>query len=299
MILLTGASGFIGKHLLIKLTEQFGKNNIIALTSKPISNFNYILDENYSLDTLKASLKNINTIIHSGAYIPKKGSDANNWLGCNSNIINTHKLLLAILESNVNNLIFLSTSDVYAKNKVLTEEAPLSPQTLYGQSKVYCEKMIEAWGQEKQKIFQILRIGHVYGPGEETYQKIIPVTMKRIAQGLSPQIWGSGEEIRSFIYIKDLVDAIVKSLDFTKFLGPINIAGQHSISINNLVRLIQNISNDTSTIEYMPTNISVNNIHFDNHKMKTLLTSEKVSLEEGLELEWLSIKASKNHENIF
>jgi hypothetical protein len=74
-----------------------------------------------------------------------------------------------------------TTIDVYEKSdQIISENNPTNPETLYGFSKLYCEKMIENWANANNKIVQILRLGHVYGPGEGLFKKIIPVTMQKI-----------------------------------------------------------------------------------------------------------------------
>ncbi|MFA9290757.1 MAG: NAD-dependent epimerase/dehydratase family protein [Solirubrobacteraceae bacterium] len=284
MILLTGASGFIGKHLLSLLIEKFGKENIVALTSKPIKDCAYLLHNNYQFDGdffIKNGYEKIETIIHAGAYTPKKGSEANDINLCNSNIYNTEKLLNTILP-NLKKVIYLSTLDVYANDLLTTETTLEKPVSLYGHSKLYCEKMIESWGKEQNKVVQILRIGHVYGPGEEAYQKIIPITINKILQNQSIQIWGNGNELRTFIYIKDVVKAITKAISIDENIGVVNLVGGHSISINNLVNKILFLSKKEVIIEKVEAKTEGRNLIFDNSKMISHLVSHETLLDDGL-----------------
>jgi len=122
MILLTGASGFIGKHLLPALITEFGYDNIVALTSAPVKECNYLLHDNYDFSDdhfIKTKFGNsIQTIIHAGAFTPKNGKQANDCEKCNSNIFNTGKLLSATLP-NLKKIIYLSTLDVYGPDKII------------------------------------------------------------------------------------------------------------------------------------------------------------------------------------
>ena len=120
----------------------------------------------------------------------------------------TAKLLTSNLP-NIKNFVFFSTVDVYGYNSLISEETNLSPSSLYGHSKLYCEQMISSWAAQKKICHQILRIGHVYGEGEEKYKKIIPVTMQRLLSNIPLQMYGDGSEIRSFIYIQDVVNAVI------------------------------------------------------------------------------------------
>lgn len=295
MLLLTGASGFIGKHLLALLIEKYGRDNILCLTSQTISECKYLLHNNYHFEDdffIKNGFQDIETIIHAGAFTPKKGSEANNIQLSNSNISSTYKLLNAALPR-LKKFIYLSTLDVYDNDKIISESTLEKPASLYGHSKLYSEKMVESWGKEQNKSVQILRIGHVYGPGEEAYQKIIPATINNILSEKPVQIWGSGEELRSFIYIKDIVEAIVGSIDLED-VGVINLVGNRSISIEDLVNTIQLISNKDIAIEKIPVEKKGRDFVFDSSKMNTYLLQKETSLEEGLKEEFEYMKKNKN-----
>lgn len=287
MILLTGASGFIGTHLLTALINKYGTNNIVALTSKPIDNVHCIIHNNYSFNAdifIKNNFENIETIIHAGAFIPKNSKDSN-WIeNCNSNIVNTQKILNCKLP-NLKNIIFLSTIDIYGNETPLHEKSIIDPVSLYGSSKLYCEKMIEVWAKENKKTYQILRIGHVYGPGEEKYQKLIPNTIRKILSDEPVELYGTGEDLRTLIYITDVVQAIINSINLPQKNEIINIVGNEVISVKKLIETIIKLCNKDIVIKQVVSNIPVRNLIFDNAKLITLLGPPKVSLEEGLETE--------------
>lgn len=295
MILLTGASGFIGKKLMAQLILNYGKNNIVALTSKPLENCNYILHENYTFKSDFFSTngygEKITTIIHAGAFIPKNSKDANDLTNCNSNIFSFEKILECEF-LNLDKIIYISTIDIYdSYTNMISEKSLISPVSLYGYSKLYCERMIMEWAIKKNKSYQILRVGHVYGPGEEAYQKIIPITIKKILNNETLQIWGTGNEIRSFIYVDDVIDAILQSLLLTKSNNIINIVGQQQITINELVNKLVAFSNSKVKIEIISQPTKGKDYIFDNTKMKELLLSAELPLQEGLKKELNYMKA--------
>lgn len=292
MILLTGASGFIGSHLLKALIKEFGSDKILALTSKPVNNCRFLLHNNYAFNkTLftDAGFSEINTIIHAGAFTPKSFKQGNIIERSNSNIVNTNTLLSSHFK-NIKKFIFLSTLDIYGNEKVITEKSIVNPISLYGNSKFYCEKLIATWAKQNKIQHQILRIGHVYGPGEEEYQKIIPNTMQKILNGEMVQLFGEGKDIRSFIYISDVIRAIIKSIKLKPDVGEINLVGHEQISIKELLDKIAAISNHTIKIKKRKTLVQPRNIIFDNKKMKNLLCAPKIELNEGLRLEWNYMK---------
>ncbi|AHM61779.1 NAD-dependent epimerase/dehydratase [Flammeovirgaceae bacterium 311] len=298
MILVTGASGFIGRHLMNKLVSLYGKEHVVALTSSPIDDCVNLLHNGYDFDDdffVRNGLANIHSVIHAGAFTPKSGAEANDIQRSNSNILNTTRLITSELP-NVKTLIFLSTLDVYGDASPITEDSLVEPASLYGHAKLYCEALVSAWASKKDVKHQILRIGHVYGPGEEKYQKIIPVTMRRLLAGEPLRIYGEGNEIRSFIYISDVMNAILASLELEKYEGPINVVGEEQITIKDLISRLIGISKVDSILEHVPALTKSRDLIFDNQKMKQLLISPKVALDEGLEREWEYME--KNYEAI-
>jgi nucleoside-diphosphate-sugar epimerase len=284
MILLTGVSGFIGKHLLETLLEKYGDKNVLCLTSKPINSCKYLIHNNYqfSPDLFTSNGYNeIETIIHAGAFTPKNSNQADNIELSNSNILNTVKLINAEFPK-LQNVIFLSTLDVYDASELITESTIEKPKTLYGHSKLYCEKLIQSWGIQNKKNVQILRVGHVYGPGEEAYVKIIPVAIKNILAKKNIEIWGTGEELRSFIYIKDVVKAIVNAIVLKAEVGVINIVGGHSISINEIVNKIIELSSSKTEVIKINSDKPGRNLVFDTTKMNKYLLQDETPMEIGL-----------------
>jgi nucleoside-diphosphate-sugar epimerase len=292
LILVTGVAGFIGKHLLKALIKEYGSTSILAFSSSHVEGCAYLLHNKYSFNRnyfINSGYSTIHTIVHAGAFTPKNRFQANDWSNCTTNIKNTEKLLEADLPD-LRKLIFLSTLDVYGKDKVISEQSPVDPVSLYGDSKLYCEKMISSWARVNDIVYQVLRIGHVYGPGEESYQKIIPETFRRLLANKSPQMWGSGTEIRSFIYIKDIVRAILNSIRLNESIGPINLVGGSQITIRDLISKMILISGRELSIETLPSNDFTRNLIFDNKKMRDLLLPSETSLDQGLKEEWGNMK---------
>tara|TARA_Y100000385_G_C13038650_1_gene614218 strand:+ start:491 stop:1384 length:894 start_codon:yes stop_codon:yes gene_type:complete len=294
MILVTGASGFIGSKLIDKLISDFGKSKIIALSSKPLNNCKFIICKNHIINSNlfeEKTFNKIEIIIHAGAFTPKEVKQSNDWDKYSINIIST-EALMKVKFPNLKKFIFLSTLDVYDDVGVITEKTNLSPKTLYGQSKVFCEKMLESWSTQNKIICQILRLGHVYGPGEKAYAKVIPVIIKKILNKETIKIFGSGSDIRSYIFINDAILAIINSIQLNKYTGPINITSSNQISIKELVEKLINISNADVNIEF-DNNIDLikRDFIFDNAKMKKLVLFSETSLDIGLEEE---IKYFKN-----
>ncbi len=289
MILLTGASGFIGKHLVQALVKLYGREGVLALTSKPIEDCVYLLHHNYTFDHNifheNGYANSIDTIIHAGSFIPKNVLQGNDYVKCNRNIFYLEKLLNSILPE-VRKIVYLSTVDIYKESDLITEDSDVDPVSLYGNSKFYCEKLVKYWADSKNVLSHVLRIGHVYGPGEDEYQKLIPATMKKLLRGEQIELWGKGDDLRAFIYIDDVVNAIVNTLGLTKDIGPVNIASSNSYMVKDILDHIIDVSRMETEIIKVPGQILARNLRFDNSKMTKYLLKRESDLITGLKMEW-------------
>jgi len=282
-IALTGATGFIGKVLLKELATIYGKESITVISSKPVSGFNCIIYENNRFDLSRNGIE-CDVLIHAGAYTPKSAADANIIEKCNSNIAFTQNLLEEIVSCK--KIINISTMDVYANDGVINEKSAVSPVSLYGMSKLYCEKMVNAYAIAKDMSLITLRIGHVYGPGEEVYKKVLPLTMKKVIDGDSVEIWGDGSDLRSFIHVNDVVKAIITSIPKDVDVDLINVVSGNSISIEGLVKAIISCSGKLIEIKYIPTSAAKRDLVFDNTLLKENLLPSEMSFMEGLRDEY-------------
>lgn len=287
-MIITGTSGFIGSRLLqaARLTNGEG---VTAFTSRPTegSHIVYCDMPNIVLSTADLGLvKEADVLIHVGAFIPKRGADANQVVGCNSNIAFTEKLL-ALPWHNLKKVIFLSTVDVYKDNdSPISEVTPTVPSSLYGLSKFYCERMVTLYADERGIASQVLRIGHVYGPGEEKYAKVLPRAIQNIIAGKDVELWGEGKELRSFIYIDDVVKATLKAIDLQEDPGVINVVGGKAIAIRDLLEKLIAIGGRGTSIVRREFTGATRDLVFDNAKLKRYLLKEETEFVAGLQAEF-------------
>ncbi len=135
-------------------------------------------------------------------------------------------------------------------------------------------------------VSQILRIGHVYGPGEEAYSKLIPSIIKKVLKNDSVTIYGDGSDLRSFIYINDVVEAILASLNLDETIGPVNIASDRSLTIKEVINKIIRIDNSEIKIEKKNRENSKRDLVFDIQKMKEFLHMPQTEFDMGIKLEY-------------
>lgn len=290
-ILLTGASGFIGSHVLVGLMEAFGSESVVALASKKIPNVNCVVYKSTKEFGLHPnSFKDITHIIHAGAFTPKNADSSNDLKLCFSNI----EYLKELLSFNLKNLcrfINLSTLDVYAPTtEVICEKSTVYPVSLYGFSKLYCEEMVKTFTYKNCIEYLNLRIGHVYGPGEERYKKVLPLSIQRVLRGEALELYGGGDELRSFIYINDVVESIVNSVKSSVINIDINVVSGKTIAIKDLLSEVIKISGKPIELVCKELNYEKRDLIFNNNLLLSTLLFRETDLIDGLTAEYEYLK---------
>ena len=305
VLLVTGASGFIGRTLLGHIASSIPlRFRVVLLSSRGGGACETVSDMRdgrglyrFTPDHFhQAGIDKIDAVIHLGAFTPKSGAEANDVGGSVANILNTRHLL-ENLPSSPQRLVFASSLDVYAPNlRPLREEDCCEPHSLYGQSKLFCERMLEGV-TAPETILQILRIGHTYGAGEEAYRKFIPETIRRLVAGEPPYLSTTGEEKRAFIHVDDCCRMILAALELEEPAGPVNIVSSEPRGLLEIASLLCRISQGFGTPPLTPFIAPGakpgQDFVPDGAKMQRLLGRETVSLQEGLhrEFEYMARRA--------
>ena len=134
--------------------------------------------------------------------------------------------------------MFASTVDVYGiPSCIITEESDASPDTLYGWSKLFCEKIIEQLCIQRGLSCAILSLGHIDGEGEEIYRKVMPAMIESAIAGRSLTIIGDADAKRSFIHVGDVARAIGNAVrGESDYL--VNIVGEEPVTVGELASMV-------------------------------------------------------------
>ncbi len=310
-ILITGAAGFIGSHLTETLLKY---NNFLIL----LDNFNeyysgkeqrlkFILEnyepnKDYLLikdDILNRSVYEkmdfpIDYIFHLAAQAGVRYSIENASQVANNNIVGTIRLLeFAKTVKDLQRFIFASSSSVYG-NPLYTpcdENHPKNPISPYSISKLAGEIYTNYYFKQYKIPTTSLRFYTVYGPNGRP-DMAIGKFFKLIQKNKPLTIYGTGEQLRDFTYISDIIDGLILSSENVKAIGEtFNLGNSNPISVNILVNKMYKLTKNEKKIRFEAPQIGdVDITHSNIEKAKKLLNfNPKVSINEGLKryYEWV------------
>ena len=204
--------------------------------------------------------------------------------------LGTHKAL-GLAKAKGARFVLASTSEVYGdplehpqKETYWGNVNPIGPRGVYDEAKRFAEAMTTAYRRYHGVDAKIVRIFNTYGPRMRVRDgRAVPAFMSQALRGEDVTIFGSGEQTRSFCYVSDLVDGIIRLME-SDVHDPVNIGNPHEMTIEEIARHIIRISGSNSQIVYRPLPEDDPKVRKpDITRARTLLGWEpKVPLEEGL-----------------
>ena len=262
-ILVCGGGGFIGSHLSRMLSDSEG---IVTIVGKSQNNKNPELKD---LKYISANLFDFNEckkIIVDQDYVFNLtgvvgGLDFNiknkKKLFFDNSLLNLN-LLLAIANSNVERYQFISSIAVYSKNSSnsLHEENEIIFQDDvfdYGVAKRLGELQCKLFAKEFGLKISVIRADNTYGPNDNflSSSRVIPsLIRKTFSEDKTIEVWGSGNQLRTFVFVEDLVNGLMLGLEKYSYAEPINISSDKPIRIRELIDMILKISNKKNEIKF-------------------------------------------------
>ena len=253
--LVTGASGFVGSHLVDRLLDEgftvTGLDNLVtgnlANLGSAIRNSKFKFQEvDISVDMPDLETK-FDYIFHaaSPASPPKYFKYPIQTMLVNS--IGT-KNLLDLSIKNDSRFIFFSTSEIYGdplehpqKETYWGNVNPIGPRSIYDEAKRFGEALVAQYVREKKVNAGIIRIFNTYGPRLDPHDgRVVSTFVIQAINGESHTINGDGNQTRSFCYISDLIDGIFKMAESSEF-GPINLGNPNEMTLNELIKEISKL----------------------------------------------------------
>ena len=315
-ILVTGAGGFIGHHLVNRLIEdgnevrgadikypefESTKSNDFRLLD--LRDFNNCLEATKDIDevyNLAADMGGIGFITSNHAEITR------------NNVLINVNMLHASRENKVKRFAFSSSACIYPQflqdspdvTPLKEEDAyPADPEPGYGLEKLFSEELCKYYLNDFELETRIARFHNVYGP-VGTYdggrEKVPAALCRKIANANLEdeiEVWGDGEQTRSFMYVDDCVEGLIRIMD-SECKEPLNLGTDRLVTINELVDIIANIANKKISMNHDLTKPQgVRGRNSNNNKLREVLGWEpSIDLEQGLKktYDWIYEQINNN-----
>jgi GDP-D-mannose 3', 5'-epimerase len=299
--LVTGAGGFIGDHLVSALKQRGYWVRGVDVKSPEYSDTE--ADEFLLLDLRDREncLEATQGIDHVYALAADMGGmgyiSANHATILRNNALIDLHTVDAAQQQGVRRVLFTSSACVYPEHLQLRTDVaglreedafPAAPQDAYGWEKLFGELLCRYYPTEFALETRVVRFHNIYGP-RGTYdggrEKSPAALCRKVAladDGTSIEMWGDGEQTRSFCHIDDCVEGIYR-LMHSDYDQPLNLGTERMVSINELASIIMQIAGKSLSVEHIDGPEGVRGRNSDNTKLRDVLGWEpKIDLEEGL-----------------
>lgn len=301
-ILVTGAAGFIGSTLADKLLDRgdavIAVDNFNARCDPALKRANvalaveragYVL---YKADVRQhdrmmeiLTLERPQTVVHLAGHpgIAASLSEPEEYFS--HNVQGTQSILNASRAAGIASFIYASSMSVYGETAgPIAEDHPLPPAgTAYVASKLLGEATARAYAEICALRTTVLRIFSVYGPRQRE-ETAIPKFTRLIDAGLPVPVYGDGSACRSFVYIDDCVDGIIRAIDNPFAFEVINLGAPRSYTLSELIAMLSSCLGKQAIVEYRPAPSALPKAsHADLTKARRLLGyTPRIPIEEGL-----------------
>jgi nucleoside-diphosphate-sugar epimerase len=265
-VIVTGGAGFIGSHLCERLVSMgaqvycldnfsAGKRRNIAFL-EDLPTFHLVAKDVCDSDSAMEELfEGTDTVFHNAAS--KKNvclHDPQKDLAVNAG--GTLNLLELSKKHGVRKFVHASTGSVYGEpSQFPTDEThPLRPVSYYGVSKLAGERYVDVFHKLYGLDTTILRYFHVYGPRQESneFGGVVSIFLRRLVNGEGPIVFGDGHQVRSFTWVKDIVEANIRSAAMNEASGKVyNTASGIKVSINELAERMTKIVDATGRLKVL------------------------------------------------
>lgn len=299
-IAVTGCCGFICSGLIIYLVNEHPEIQFIGIDKltycsslnhlKEIEgkeNFKFVLADVCDIDIMDRifQIYNIDGLIHLAAstHVDASWGFAADYV--KNNTMSVTVMLELSRKYHLERILMVSTDEVVgSKDHMCTEETLLQPSNIYSASKAAGEMLCSAYFHSYQLPILIVRPNNAFGP-RQFPEKVIPKFILRLMNKQDLFIQGNGNQMRSFIYIDDLVQAFIAIWEKGVVGDIYNIGSEYELTVNYVAeKLISSLGDGNQTVKYGPDR-PFNDIRYlvSCDKLRKLGWEQKISFEEGLE----------------
>ena len=299
--LVLGGNGFIGSHLVDKLLAEGHSVTVFDKYKEyfrsPLKEVKYIYADFGNRGEIANALKGIEIVYYLISTTVPKTSNDDPVFDVSSNVIETLFILEECVKQKISKIIFISSDrTVYGipEKLPIDEKSSTNPICSYGITKLTIEKYLMLYNFLYGLDYVIIRPSNPYGERQNPngIQGLISVLLGRVAKGEIIEIWGDGNVVRDYIYIKDLIEGIYIASNQSSSSKIFNIGSGCGYSINYIIDLIKKTtSKDLQLIYKQQRKFDIPKIYLDVSAAKNQLNWQPlVSLDEGIKITWNYIK---------
>ncbi len=244
-VLVTGGSGFIGRHVVATLTAAGACVRVVDLQPHPDPQVEIVLGDVADPETIGAAYDGgIDHVVHLAAVTSVLKSIQQPELTYRTNVAGTHRVLEGAREAGVKAFVLASTNAVTGPmdEPKITERAPLRPLTPYGSSKAAGEMLMSAYTAVYGVRCTAIRLTNVYGLGMQAKDSIVARLMRAIRLGNGFEVYGDGRQVRDYVNVTDVVTAATLALTDERWAGPVVIGYGESISVLEAVDEVRRVT---------------------------------------------------------
>ena len=254
-VLVTGGSGFIGRHAVAGLARAGGLVRVVDLKAHPDPSVDSVVGDLGDAEVLDAAFAGgIDSVVHLAAVTSVLRSVENPAGTFDTNVAGTHAVLEAARAAGVSSLAFASTNAVTGPMEApaIVETAALRPLTPYGATKAAGEMLMSAYTASYGVRCVCLRLTNVYGPGMQAKDSIVARLMRAIRLEREFEIYGDGRQVRDYVHVSDVIDAMSLGLVNENWQGPVVIGSGKSLSVLEVVDTVRSVTGASLDVRHGP-----------------------------------------------
>lgn len=318
-VLVTGAGGFIGSHLVEELLNRNyyvkafikynSRNNYGLLEGISNPNLEFVTGDIRDYDSVSSAVSDCKSVFHLAALIGIPYSYVSPLAYIKTNIEGTYNVLEASRKAGLENVIITSTSETYgsAQYTPIDEKHPLVGQSPYSASKISADEISLSYYRSFDLPVKIVRPFNTYGP-RQSARAVIPSIIIQLLNGKGKINIGSLAPIRDFTFVSDTVKGFIEIFNENKLFGEVTNVGIGSgISILDLFNKISALININSKllndeIRIRPEKSEVTKLICDNSKLKKFTNwNQEYSFDDGLmkTIEWIKNNLNSFKDNVY
>ena len=315
-VLVNGAGGFIGGHLVKRLKREGFWVRAIDIKSHEFSvppADEFILGDLRDQRVVRDVVDGIDEVYQLAADMGGAGfvftGEHDAEIMHNSATINLNTLHFGV-KAGIKKFFYSSSACMYPEYnqmdprnpKCLEDSAyPAAPDSEYGWEKLFSERLYFSYMRNMGVQVRVARFHNIFGPegtwrdGREKAPAAICRKVAEASSGSTIDVWGDGEQTRSFLYVDECLEGVRRLME-SDFTGPVNIGSEEMVTINELVKIVADIAGKQISIRHVPGPLGVRGRNSDNRLIREKLGwAPSMALWEGLKLtyEWIASEVAK------